>query len=222
MVAGPARSPHHDTVILLDISSADYEFSELEDRWPRILRGIACPCCRTVGRYGRHGSYHKYHWRKRVLVLRVRCRGCGVTHALLPSFSLPGTSIGTEEAERYLIARADGVARGRASAEMLSLGVGVDYPRRLERRLEVAVSRGKALFPDDGDLELQGLEWIRSLCGPVDRPLHAVNCYALARGVNGLCFCRSAILLFPRNGESGQFSHNRHSAAETLDSIDCW
>ncbi len=35
----------------------------------------------------------------------VRCRRCGQTHAVMPSFSLPGTSVGTAEAEGYMLKR---------------------------------------------------------------------------------------------------------------------
>ena len=182
----------------------------------------AAPCCGAVGRYRRHGSYRKYHWQERIAILRVRCARCGVTHALLPSFSLPGTSIGTAEAERYLIARAGGISRSKASAELLSLGVWAEYPRRLEKRLEIAVNRGKALLVGAGEPELRGLEWIGSVCGPTDRPLLAVNRYGLAHRVNGLCFCRSTIHLFSRATEFRRFSHNRDSAGETVGFIDSW
>lgn len=104
----------------------------------------------------------------------------------------------------------------------MSLGVSAEYPRQLERRLEVAVSRGKALFPGHGDTELWGLEWIGALCGPTDRPLYALNCYALSHRVNGLCFCRSSILFFRRNAVLGQFSHEADSVAGTGKHIDSW
>ena len=187
-----------------------------------MLREVCCPCCGAAGRYGRHGFYRKYHWQERIAVLRVRCVRCGVTHALLPTFSLPGTSIGTEEAERYLTARHNGVSRSKASRQLLSLGVGAEYPRRLERRLEVAINRGKALLAGSGEPELGGLEWIGSVCGPTDRPLYDLNRYALGRGVNGLCFCRSTIHLFSRVAVFGRFSHNRASAANAMGPIDSW
>jgi hypothetical protein len=78
-------------------------------------------------------------------------------HALLPSFSLPGTSIGTEEAEAYLAARDRGVGRGRALKELEAPGVGGEYGRRLEKLLAVAVSRAKALGDEEPASELNGL-----------------------------------------------------------------
>ena len=91
----------------------------MEDHWPTLVGERSCPCCETVGQYGRHGLYSKYHFEKEIVILRVRCRGCEKTHALMPAFSLPGTSIGTEEAEQYLMARHRGTSRGKASAELL-------------------------------------------------------------------------------------------------------
>jgi hypothetical protein len=211
-----------DTVILIDIKAADYRYSEIEDHWRSFLGETNCPCCGMVGQYGRHGLYYKYHYRERIVILRVRCRGCRTTHALIPSFSLPGTSIGTEEAEQYLMARHRGISRGKASKGLLSRGLSEEYPKGLERRLEVVVDRGKALFAGDGNPELSGLSWIWGLCGPTDRPLYAVNRYALSRRVNGLCFCRSSILFFRRDPRSGQFPHKGDSAAEGGEPVDSW
>jgi hypothetical protein len=170
---------------------------------------------------GRHGVYHKYHYEHQVQILRVRCRACKVTHAILPSFSLPGTSIGTGEAEQYLKQRAAGSSRTQAARCLLERGLSADYPRRLERRLEVAVNRGKALWPQQGMLNLWGLAWIGSLCaGDAERPLLAMNLFALGHGVNAICFCRFSILLFGRTGMHGVVSHEMGTAATPRPTID--
>lgn len=52
----------------------------------------------------------------RAAILRLRCRGCGRTHAVIPSWSLPDTSVGTAEVECYLMARErDAVAEQHGS-----------------------------------------------------------------------------------------------------------
>ena len=131
----------------------------------------------------------------------------------MPSFSLPGTSIGTEEAENYLVARSEGVSRARAAKNLLDRGMSPGYPKSLELMLEVAIRRAKALFPDAADPHLCNLAWIYSLCGPTTQPLFTLNRYALNHRVNAVCFSRSSVLLFGRNGVGGKSSHKHHSAA---------
>ena len=138
----------------------------------------------------------------------------------MPSFSLPGTSIGTVEAERYLRDRERGLSRAKAAGELLERGVSVTYPKHLERMLEVAISSGKALFPEAADNTLRGLEWIRAVCGPTARPLLALNLFCLAHERNAICFCRSAILQFGRSFPPVQFSQSMDSAAAGKDLID--
>jgi hypothetical protein len=138
----------------------------------------------------------------------------------MPSFSLPNTSIGTEEAEEYLKARASGASRGQAGRCLREHGLSEDYPRRLERRLEVAVNRGKALWPHAETQGLGGLRWIESLCGARDRPLLGMNIFALGHHVNTLCFCRSSILLFSRSGVRGSVSHKEGTAKAARAAVD--
>ena len=138
--------PTQDTVILIDICRKDYSFSVIDSLFPCVLNKIACPACGSFHRFSRHGSYCKYHYASRVRILRVRCRSCGTTHAVMPAFSLPGTSIGTEEAEEYLLARAGGSGRTTASKALRSFEVSDRYPKQLDRMFFKAVAQAKALF----------------------------------------------------------------------------
>jgi len=149
----------------------------------------------------------------------VRCRHCGRTHALIPSFSLPGLSVGSAEAERYLEAREAGVGRGCAAAELLAHGMGHGYPKRLERMLATTVTRGKALLAAPGKEQLQGLAWVRSVVGEVEHPLVELNRIGLARGVNGICFCRTSILLFCPSFRERQLSHNKGTARQDTSAV---
>jgi len=149
----------------------------------------------------------------------VRCGDCGRTHALIPSFSLPGLSIGSAEAERYLAAREVGVGRGRAAAELEACGMSGAYPKRLERMLATTVTRGKALLVAPGTERLQGLAWVRAVVGDVDQPLVELNQFGLAHGVNGICFCRASILLFSPPSRGRRVSHKNGSALEETTAI---
>jgi len=76
---------------------------------------VVCPVCSHAENLVYHASYRKYYYNEHIVVVRVMCTNCRVTHALIPSFSLPGTSIGTAEAESYLHERDRG-------ASMMSAG----------------------------------------------------------------------------------------------------
>ena len=151
----------------------------------------------------------------------MRCTCCRVTHALMPSFSLPGTSLGCEEVEDYLADRARGVSRRKAAVALVQQGVGEQGAKRVERMFSVAVAQGKALLPGFGvpgpgfgRQEAGGLEWVASVCGVSDRPLYQIICFGLEHRVNGLCFCRRWLLHYCRPRVGGQRSHNLDSAAQ--------
>ena len=164
-----------------------------------MLTGLRCPACGST-RLGHHSSYQKYWYEQRITILRLRCRGCGRTHAVIPSWSLPDTSVGTAEVERYLLARERGVSRTEALAELRGLGMHAGYGKQLERRLGVIVSRGKTLWPQATDPQLGGLAWVRAACAPrsTATPLLSLNHFSLAQRVNAICCSRVSILLFGR------------------------
>jgi hypothetical protein len=137
----------------------------------------------------------------------------------MPSFSLPGLCIGSAEAEGYLAAREAGVGRGGAAVKLLARGMSDGYPKRLERVLATTVIRGKALLAAPGTERLQGLGWVRSIVGDVDRPLVELNRFGLAHGVNGICFCRASILLFSASSRGRGVSHKKGSAMEETTAI---
>lgn len=214
------RSPPPDTVIVFDIRRRDYSASRLEASWPELLKDRACPACGAVGVFGLHGRYRKYHYRERIGILRVRCWGCRRTHALMPSFSFPGTSIGTREAEAYLVGCWRGESRTRAGKLFVGRGMGPRYLKQLERMLERGLSRAKAIFPRAADERLGGHAWIEAVCGPTNRPLLSLNDYALQHGVNAILCCRSSILLFSRARRPGSASRNQGSAGTAPPSVD--
>ena len=175
-----------------------------------MLTGLRCPACGST-RLGHHSSYQKYLYEQPVMILRLRCRGCGRTHAVIPSWSLPDTSVGTAEVERYLKARERGDSRAMALAELRARGMHAGYGKQLERRLGVIVSRGKALWPQAAARQLGGLAWVRATCAPrsADTPLLSLNHFSLEHGVNAICCSRSSILLFTGQPRAAL---KRHSA----------
>jgi len=187
-----------------------------------MLADVVCAACGTKGRYAAHGNYYKYHYGHKIRIFRVRCRCCGQTHAVIPAFSLPGTSIGTAEAEQYLLKRHRGASRNKAAVQLFQHGMSSSYPKELERMLRVAISRAKALFPAVAGSSRSGLPWIEALCGPTDRPLFHLNLFCLDHGVNAVCFCRASILVFDRSRRITKTSHNPGSATKAAPFIDSW
>jgi hypothetical protein len=214
------RPPPPDTVIVIDIRRRNYSVSRLESSWPELLKDEACPACGAVGLFGLHARYRKYHYREQIEILRVRCWGCRRTHALMPSFSLPGTSIGTKEAEAYLVGRWRGESRAQAGRLFAGRGMGLRYLKQLERMLERGLARAKAIFPRAADERLAGRAWIQAVCGPTSRPVVSLNDYALQHGVNAILCCRVSILLFSRARRSGRASLNQGSGGTDPPSVD--
>jgi hypothetical protein len=138
----------------------------------------------------------------------------------MPSFSLPGTSIGTAEAEEYLMERHRGASRSKAAKGFLRRGLKDSYPKHLEKMFRVAVSRAKALFPTAADVELGELEWIWAVCGKAEQPLTDLNRFCLDGGMAPVCFCRSSILVFDRRRIAGVSSHNLLSTEGSAAFID--
>lgn len=64
----------------------------LLDWWDALLRHERCPQCH--GPYRRHQTRERAAWddcdhAQRILVLRIRCPGCGITRTVLPDFLTP-------------------------------------------------------------------------------------------------------------------------------------
>ena len=145
--------------------------------------------------------------------MRCICNHCGVTHAILPSFSLPGTSIGTEEAESYLLLREQGQGRGRASHLFSGQkAMSPNHPAVLDRAFQVAVDRARAIFVGRTDERLQGSAWVEALSGETGHPLVSLNQYCLEHRVNGICLTRYCIHLFREKAVRAPAPHNSGSA----------
>lgn len=175
--------------------------------------GQICPACGEVGRWSFHAHYQKYHFSDRIDIRRVRCRPCRTTHALIPIFSVPQSSLGMQELEQFYLGRNLGQSRRTACQPILDAGWEARVAKRLEGRLRLAVDRAKAIWPQAADLVLSPLLWLIAATGIGDRPLVAMNRFALSDGVNAILFCRSSILFFRPGCSARGASHRRESAA---------
>ena len=150
----------------------------------------------------------KYYYSEKFWILRLKCEVCGTTHAIIPSFSLPGTSSGTEELEKYLINRAEGVGRGTAGNILEQVGLSEKYPLQIDTMFKISVDQAKALLPKEGDPTLNGMEWVTSVVSDPERPLYSLNCFCLTHGVNAVCCTRFSIQTFRVRKVGIKFSHN--------------
>ena len=142
--------------------------------------------------------------------MRVRCKACRITHAIIPSFSLSGTSIGTEEGEKYAQNREKGQSRKEAAQAFEGKKLSDSYPKQFDKMLEVAIIRAKALLSLE-NIALRGLKWIKAVVGTEARPLHELNCFCLRHNVNAVCFNRFTILDFRTRKAGSHFSLNNSS-----------
>jgi len=181
--------------IVLYIRLAVYDFEKLSVQFVHRFGTHACPACQSAGTLKKHAWYSKYYYTRSIRILRCICTACGVTHAIIPSFSLPGTSIGTEEAQIYIQLREQGHGRRRAS---------------------------KAIFAGQADERLTGCAWIVSLTGERDQPMMGLNQYCLEHRVNGVCLTRYPIHLFRDRSSRIRVSHNHGSARIFKLVIDSW
>jgi len=81
----------------------------------KLFFSTPCPACQSVHTLRTHACYWKYYYTEPLRIQRCICSAYGITHAIIPSFSVSGTSIGTKEAEAYIKLREQGQGRRKAS-----------------------------------------------------------------------------------------------------------
>jgi hypothetical protein len=123
----------------------------------------------------------------------VKCCHCSKTHAIIPSFSLPGTSLGTKEVEQYLINKHQGMNRHEANKDT---GIKKAHTFNIDNSFFSGVNKAKAIFVNVGDHNLGGLPWIYSVLGNTEKPIFDFNCYCLKHNINCIFFSRSNIIIF--------------------------
>jgi len=170
----------------------------------------------------KHGAYTKYYYDESIIILRCICKNCKRTHAVIPSFSLPGTSIGTKEAETYLEQREEGVGKWKAGKVFFEKGMKANYVLGFEKAFQTVLDRAKAIFSASGDSSLTGTSWIQSLTGESTNPILSLNQYCLEHGVNAICITRFSIHLFTTKSEGIKVPHNIGNRSDRKVFIDSW
>jgi len=210
-------------IIILYIQKIVYNFEKLLNEFYTYFSKYPCPACQKAGFLRIHASYSKYYYTEPLKILRCMCTYCGTTHAIIPSFSLPGTSIGTKEAEGYITNREEGQGRQKASGVFRgSKAMSRNHPAVLEKAFWAAVARAKAIFRTQADELLRGTAWIEALTGESNRPIMGLNQYCLENMVNAICMTRYIIHLFSENNPGTDLPHNNGSWQPWKVVIDSW
>lgn len=145
------------TIIILYIQKESYNFDKLLNGFYELFSNTICPACQQAGFLKKHAKYEKYYYTVLIPILRCICTFCKTTHSIIPSFSLPGTTVGTEEVEEYLELREQGVGRRCAGKMLLERGMSETYCYFLDKTFQRAVAQAKSLFEDAGDSRAAGI-----------------------------------------------------------------
>ena len=167
-----------------------------------------CPVC-TSRTYRYHARYFKYYYSQQIPIIRVRCCGCKATHALIPEFSLPGTSIGTFEAQEYLKRRYAAQSQTRAAVVFTGRELGERYGRRFEKRVRRQLTVAKAVLSygsTSGGVQVVAL---KGLLEEEPTAILKIDAACNAVGLNPLFFSRRSILTIRQNKTGPHASRNR-------------
>lgn len=136
---------------------------------------------------------------------------------------MPGTSIGTQEADSYLLRREEGQGRGRA-AQVFSgqKAMSVNHGAVLDHAFRVAVDRARAIFIAEAHARLRGSAWVEALTGERGRPMASLNQYCLEHRVNAICLTRYSIHLFAERAAREPTPHNSGATARWRVVVDSW
>jgi hypothetical protein len=95
----------------------------------------------------------------------------------MPSFSVPGLSIGMRELELLLKEVHEGTSRYAAQHLLAGAWQSEKYIYRFFKRMNTYCEKAKAIFPEAGDSSFHGLDWIESVVGKTQRPIFLFNGY---------------------------------------------
>lgn len=168
---------------------------------PTNFSSFDCPACGASGNFIYHSHYSKYYFHISILIHVLKCLSCNKHHSLLPSFSLPGTSLGTHEVEEYIISREKGATRREAGNELLSKGVSFKHLSYIEKVIKVCLLRFEALIPG----HLNTKEFLMGF-------ILAFNLLCLENRINAIFCNRVNILIFHKRKAGRIYSNDLGSS----------
>ncbi len=167
-----------------------------------------CPFCSSPVKY--HGSYEKNLYANPIDIHRVRCSNpeCMRTHAIIPSFSVPGCSIGTRELNSFLKAINRGETIEEAGQCFIDAGMSPDYPESIHKRLKRYRPRIETIFAPLIFLFTCYSQLIFYLTDNDIDPVSELHQLCYERRLNPVLFSRRNILVFSENNSIHSYSLN--------------
>ena len=191
-------------IIILNISETDYLYFILSFSFSQFL----CPICDSHLKY--HATYDKKLYEKVIDIHRVMCLNteCKRTHAIIPSFSVPGCSIGTKELNHFIKAIDRGETVEEAGQCFIDAGMSPDYSESIHKRLKCYRSRIETIFAPVTFLFACYSQLILHLTNNNVDPVKELHNLCSRNRFNPVLFSRINILAFPDNNSIYRFSHN--------------
>lgn len=173
--------------------------------------------------FKKHSVYNKYYYSEKIWILVVRCQDCKTFHAIIPSFSLPGTSLGTALVEDFLIKRELKKSRREAGELLIKAGVSFRHLKNIEKRFHNALLNMKSLLPDNTGDYLNGIDYCLHLLKK-EQPDNFISClnqFCLDRNINAV-YCNRFNILYFRKIKAGTVNSinmgSNNIPSHTLDS----
>ncbi len=133
---------------------------------------------------------------------------CKHTHAIIPSFSVPGCSIGTKELNSFLKAVNRGETVEEAGQCFIDAGMSPDYPESIHRRLKRYRPRIETIFAPLALLFEGYSQLILHLTNNNIDPVRELHRLCFDKKFNPVLFSRINILILPDNNSIQSISHD--------------
>lgn len=141
--------------------------------------------------------------------MRCQSEECRITHALIPSFSVPCFSTGLQEMDQFITMRMNGATVSEAGQCFIDAGMSPDYPEFIHKRFKRTTATISTVFNSPQLPSESYPQVLYSLCKPEPScPVTEINRLCHPMGYNPVCFSRSNILLLPKFKGQPTFSHN--------------
>lgn len=137
---------------------------------------------------------------------RVRCTSCRTIHAILPSFSLPHSSLDVTEVDSYLASRSAGNSRREASFGLGLSAFSYQTWKRLDRRIHERFHQMRTITQSPIPSHLDSYTWFQSTCATT-KPVSALNRSFISQYGRGW-FCGNLSFLGYRSTTGISISHN--------------
>jgi len=210
--------PKNHIIIIFDILIKDYSLQTIIYNFLFGVFGV-CPSCGVENCFKIHSNYFKYYYWERIQILVLYCKECKKFHAVIPSFSLPGTSLGSQEVEQLYIGVNNNQTYLEAGKGLLENGISEDHLGYIvNKTIPRMINHMQTMFPGPRQtseanyaaIAYDGLEYIEYFLRPdtCEQFILKINSYCLSHQVNAIFCSRYNIINFTKR-KSGVYNSNK-------------